>query len=91
MTNFDYLYNPNTVKDICDKNYFVDKKLSFQVIERGMILPYKVIETKTAIDRLGCGGVVRDNGEYVKESFIHHGIGGAYTPPQNQFNTVMKL
>jgi hypothetical protein len=90
VTNFDYLYNPTAAKGIFDKDYFIDKKLGFQVIEHGMILPHKVIETKTAVERLGCGGVVRENGEYIKESFIHHGIGGAYTPPQNQLSIAMK-
>ena len=76
MNNFDYLYNPAAAKQTFDKDYFVDKKLEFQVIERGMILPFKRIE------KFDGGGVVHSNGEYVKESFIHHGIGGAYTSPR---------
>ena len=83
MNNFDYLYNPAAAKNTYDKDYFVAGKLGFQIIERGMILPLKRSPTaKTPAERLSLGGVVRGNGEYVKESFVHHGIGGAYTPPQ---------
>ena len=41
MVNLDYLYNPAAAKPIFDKNYFVDKKLGFQVIEKGTMLPHK--------------------------------------------------
>ena len=83
MNNFDYLYNPAAAKNTYDKDYFVAGKLGFQIIERGMILPFKRLSTaKTPSERLDCGGVVRDNGEYVKGSFIHHGIGAGYNPPQ---------
>ena len=43
MVNVDYLYNPDDIKDTLDKNHFVDKKLGFQIIEHGIILPHKKI------------------------------------------------
>ena len=80
MTNLDYLYNPDAAKDICD-NHFVDKKLSFQVIERGTILPnhYKQINGKTS-DIFG--GIVDGKGEYIRGSHVYHSIGSAYTPAE---------
>lgn len=82
MTNFDYLYNPAVAKGIFDKNYFVDKKLGFQVIEHGMILPHSHIGDDGKKTGLGYCGIVDSNGEYEKKSFIHYGIGGKYTPPR---------
>ena len=78
--NLDYLYNPDYAKKYFGKDHFAFKTLGFRVIENGMILPH----TNTGDDGkwtwLGVGGIVDGNGDYVKESFIHHGVGGAYTP-----------
>ena len=43
MLNLDYLYNPNSnaAKRARTKNFLVDKKLGFSVIENGTILPKK--------------------------------------------------
>ena len=41
MINLDYLYNPDAAKNILNKNYFVDKKLGFKIIEKGTILPHR--------------------------------------------------
>ena len=84
MTNLDYLYNANPVKksEVFNRKYFVDKKLSFRTIEHGMILPHRAIGDGGEKKSLGYGGVVDNNGEYIKESFIHYGIGGKYTPPR---------
>lgn len=81
MTNLDYLYNPNAAKKFFDKNYFIDKPLSFSVIENGTILPHKsvIIPGKK---HFGLGGIVDGNGKYIKGSSLHYGVGGAYTPPQ---------
>lgn len=89
MVNFDYLYNPEAAKALFGKSYFVDKKLGFQVIEQGTILPHK----RTAPPgkwSWGAGGIVNSNGTYIKGSFINRFAGEAYTPPPNQFNIALK-
>ena len=54
MVNLDYLYNPAAAKKYFDKNYFIDKKLGFSVIENGMILPYKkTVDNKLTTNGLG--------------------------------------
>ena len=85
MVNLDYLYNPEAAKPLFDKNYFVDKKLGFQVIENGTILPYKD-------DGLGglagaLGGISDHTGKFIKSSFVMdiRRDGRGYTPPQNLF------
>ena len=81
MTNLDYLYNPDAAKDAFNKNYFLDKKLGFQIIENGMILPYSDTRDDGKKNFVGFGGIVYKNGEFIRESFIHVGTGGAYIPP----------
>lgn len=82
MTNFNYLYNPNAAKNIFSKKRFVDKQLGFSVIENGTILPYKKkVNGKTTKDGWGFGGIVDSNGEYIKNSFVHYGVGESYSPP----------
>ena len=87
MVNLDYLFNSDAVKKIFfDRNYFSDKKLSFSIIENGMILPHKL----NIPGIKNGGGIVDGNGEYIKSSFWHYGFGQAYIPPANQFYTVPK-
>ena len=90
MVNIDYLYNPDAAKPLFEKNYFVDKKLGYQVIEHGTILPYNSTNDEGKITWTGFGGIVDAKGKYLSESYVHVGLGGAYTPPSNQFNTVLK-
>ena len=73
MVNIDYLYNPDAAKNSFNKNYFVDKKLGFQVIEHGMILPHKRIpDAKESRIRIwGLGGVFDSNGTFVKSSHVN--------------------
>lgn len=80
MTNLDYLYNPAAAKEILNKNYFVDKKLGFQVIERGMILPHKDVMVNGKWT-WGKGGIIDGKGEFIRSSFVRTGLGGSYTPP----------
>lgn len=93
MVNSNYLYNPAI--DVFgknyspDKNYFLDKKLGFQVIEHGTILPHKDIWVNGNWT-WGKGGIVDENGEYIKSSHVHYGAGLSYTPPPNQFSTAPK-
>ena len=81
MVNLDYLYNPEAAKPYFNKDYFLDKKLGFQVIEKGIILPQKdnIIDGRWTH---GKGGIVDSKGEYFAESFAIPGLSrGIYTPP----------
>ena len=79
MTNLDYLYKADTAKKFFGKNHHVDKKLHFRIIEHGTVLPHKHIFINKRWT-WGFGGIVDGNGNFVKESFVHYGVGGAYTP-----------
>jgi len=83
MVNFDYFYNPEAAKPFFSKNYFSDKKLSFQVIEKGTILPRNEIYVN-GVWTWGKGGIADVNGKYVKNSFINirNEGRGVYTPPR---------
>ena len=87
MTNLDYLYNPEAARERFDKNYFIDKKLGFQVIKNGTILPYKDDGHGGLIGALG--GIVDSNGNYFPSSFVSNSRNRHYTPP-NRFNTARK-
>ena len=94
MTNLDYLYNPDAVKDKFDKNYFVDKKLGFSVIERGTVLPHKTIsDTDPKRQVWGAGGIVDSQGEYIKGTHVAFHVGEPYTPHciQHSSETVIYL
>ncbi|MBQ3443268.1 MAG: hypothetical protein IJG33_08490 [Selenomonadaceae bacterium] len=93
MVNIDYLYNPEAVREIIYKNYFVDKKLGFIVIENGTILPQRYTDDngKRIPNFYGVGGIADSQGKFVTSSFINNsGAGGVYIPPPNQFNTARK-
>ena len=80
MTNLDYLYNPAAAKEILNKNYFVDKKSGFQVIERGMIFPHKNYPVKGW--SLGGCGVFDSNGKFINHTYESPSAGLTYpTPP----------
>ena len=80
MTNINYLYNPDVAKDFFqEKNYFVDKKLNFKIIERGTILPHKHMYINGEWT-WGFGGIVDSRNEFVKSSAVLNGAGAAYTP-----------
>ena len=86
MVNVDYLYNPEAAREGISKDYFLNEKFGFQVIEHGMVLPDKFINYKNYI---GC--VVDSEGKFVKSTHITHGgTFKAYTPPPNQFNIAPK-
>ena len=83
MINLDYLYNPAAAKDAFNKNCFLDKKLGFQIIENGTILPYEtIINGQYSKDGWGFGGIVDDKGKFVRSSHVYSGAGEAYTPPR---------
>lgn len=90
MVNLNYLYNPDAAKAYFEKNYFVDKKLGFQVIENGMILPHRPTNDEGKTKFLGFGGIVNINGEFIRGSFTYANNGGKYTPPTNQLYTARK-
>ena len=89
MINLDYLYNPAAAKPAFDKNYFLDKKLGYQVIEHGMILPHKDLRAPGKWD-FGLCGIVDEKGKYIKSSSVHYNTGGTYTPPNHQSLTVRR-
>ena len=82
MVNLDYLYNPEAAKPLFDKNYFVDKKLGFQVIENGTILPHKSVTLPDGRWNFGHGGIADSDGKFIESSSLHNGVGGVYTPPR---------
>ena len=86
MTNLDYLYNKDAASDIFGKNHFVDNKLHFKIIERGTILPHKNIYVNGGWT-WGFGGIVNSRNEFVENSYVHKGAGGAYTPTEEIFHS----
>lgn len=66
MISYKYLYNPN-IKD--DSQSFCSHKLTFMDIENGYIIPS--IGNKF-------GGVLNNNGEYIKASSLHNGFSNGY-------------
>ena len=87
MVNIDYLYNPDAARKSFKDNYFVDKKLGFRIINHGTILPYKDRDANGQVIFGGLGGVFNEDGEFIRESHIHFGTGGAYTPPPTRYST----
>lgn len=69
---FDYL-NEKSIKDLnrhVSVSHAMDKKLSYQIIEHGTILPEKSFHGKML------GGVVDLSSSYIEESAFHEGLGG---------------
>lgn len=80
MINLDYLYNPDAAKPYFNKNYFIDKKLGFQVIENGTILTHADDGRGGLLGALG--GIVDSNGKYIENSFVYEPTKNkSYTPP----------
>ena len=86
MVNINYLYNPNAAKKYFEKNYFIDKKLGFSVIENGTILPHKSVIIPGKY-HFGLGGIVDSAGNFINDSSVHYGTGGVYTPPPSEHST----
>lgn len=82
MLNLDYLYNPNSnaAKRARTKNFLVDKKLGFSVIENGTILPQKT--TPLGGLKGALGGIVNSKGKYIGKSFVKDSfkVSRAYVP-----------
>ena len=76
MVNLDYLYSPAAVKPFFDKNYFADKKLGFQVIEKGTILPHKPLTGSW----WGGGGILDSNGNFIRGTWVKSELNGNYPP-----------
>ena len=81
MVNLDYLYKPVVAKPYFEKNYLIDRKLSFRVVENGTILP-QTSHTVNGKWTWGKGGIVDSNGSFIKGTFIKSELNGFYTPPQ---------
>ena len=79
MTNLDYLYNKKDSRKFFRRNHFVDKNLSFKIIEHGIIFPhYKNLVADTATLWWGRGGVVDNQGNFIEGSLVGKGTGGVY-------------
>ena len=95
MTNLDYLYNPDAAQRFFNFSRFVDKKLGFQIIEHGTILPHRKFNDKGEHGQAGWGGIVDAEGKFIRESHIHTGTGGIYDFPaeslQHSSETVIYL
>lgn len=78
LVSYDGLYNKNFFGDKLNKNHFSDKKLSFTVIENGIITPfnYFIVDNK----KVGFGGIIDAEGKFISRSFIHEGVGDAIPP-----------
>ncbi len=85
MVNLDYLYNPDAAKHVFGKNFFVDKKLGFSVIENGTILPYKRTPLGGLIGALG--GIVDSSGKYIRRSFVGLFRSDRGYPPPSRINS----
>ena len=82
MNNLDYLYNADDARKVFGKNHFVDKRLSFKVLEGATVLPHKHLYVN-GNRTTGLGGLVDRRGAFVKNSFIFNGMGAAYTPTED--------
>lgn len=77
MVKCDYLYRPETYIEQIAKNHFSRQKLNFKIIDDGTVLPHKSVQGTS-----GFGGVVDKDGNFLEETFVHHGIKVAYTPTE---------
>ena len=81
MTNLDYLYSPKGDARF-NKKFFSDKKLGFQTIEHGIILPHKDCRVN-GVWTWGAGGIIDSAGKFITNSFVRDGVGKAYNPPKD--------
>lgn len=80
MVSYEGLYNKEYFGDKLNENHLYNKELHFKIIKNGTILPHKDV---SGLWLNGFGGVVDENGKFVKRSFIHMGTGDAYTPTED--------
>lgn len=59
MTNLDYLYSKDAAKNYFGKKHFVDKKIGFQTVKNGIIIPHIKDDTT---DYWGISGVLDGEG-----------------------------
>ena len=77
MINYDGLYKKDYYGDKLFENHFSAKKLRFKIFENATILPHKPVA-----GTVGFGGIVDSKGNFIEESFVHHGIKEVYTPSE---------
>jgi len=78
MVNYDGLYNKNFYGDKIGQNHLSEQKLSFRILKNATILPHKSIPNHPT----GLGGIVDADGNFLEETFVHHGITETYTPEE---------
>ena len=81
MNNLNYLYEPDIREAFLSRNLFVDKKLGFQIIKHGTIVPCTSRVVDGILKRLG--GIFDSEGKYIKSSSRRYGDSGVYTPPRS--------
>ena len=77
LTNYDGLYKKNYYGEKLFENHFSDKKLGFQVIEGGIILPQE-----WDLHGGGSGGIIDAEGNFIERSSVHAGFGYSYPAPE---------
>ena len=87
MINYDGLYNKNFFGDKLNETHFYDKKLHFQIIKDGTILPHVDVEGVP----VGFGGIVDGKGNFVRRSPVHVGISDAYTPNEEVLESPLSV
>lgn len=81
MVNYDYMYNKEFYGDSLYKNHFHNKKLHFQIIEKGTVLPHKKIDIDGKFN-WGFGGIVDEQNNFIESSSLARGTTAAYTPTE---------
>ncbi len=74
MTNYEYLYNKEYYHDILYHDLFVNKELSYSIIENGTILPFKRVEEGNGLG----GGIIDDKGNFINSTSLHNEFGTSY-------------
>ena len=76
MVNYDGLYNKEYYGDKLIENRLSERKLNFTVVENGTILPFRYININGRF--MAMGGVLDAFGNFIENTSVHEGIGGAY-------------
>ena len=76
MVNYDGLYNKEYFGDKLVENRLSERRLNFQIVEKGTILPFRYIDINGRL--MAMGGVLDSFGNFIENTSVHEGIGGSY-------------
>ena len=82
MINYDGLFNKNYFGDELFEDHISEKNLNFRILDNATILPHLSVPGTP-----GMGGIVDSEGNFIEESFLHHGVTETYTPTEEIFNS----